>query len=115
MSEYQHAKLYFNGVEVPNGAVSIEWASPVVAKMLPAPVPYEASFTCETTLRLDDWGRPLHALTPPVRGVSDHRLARRAMYGGRKGRRAFRRLLEKGYDAVAAAHGVALPVKTGDP
>lgn len=60
------------------------------------------SETCELTLTLEstaaEWQKLVDAITPPQRGVSDVTLARRAFYGGRKGRGARRRLIARGYN-----------------
>lgn len=54
------------------------------------------SATFEMTMTVDDsaaWLRFLYSMTPNQRGVTTATLWRRAWYGGRKGRRAWRRLL----------------------
>lgn len=45
-----------------------------------------------------------------TRGASEATLARRVLYGGRKGRSAWRRLRARGYNAVARVEGVVVPV-----
>lgn len=57
---------------------------------------YEGSLTLER-VALD---RFLEVLTPRSRGASDATLAKRVLYGGRKGRSAMRRLCRKGFAGV---------------
>ena len=61
------------------------------------------SFTeFSTTMKLVDgeMQRFIYAITPPVRGVTTYTLAKRVFYGGRKGRRAHRRLQAMGHPLV---------------
>jgi len=77
-----------------------------------SPKKYEATF--ETTISGEGYQALVDALTPPQRGPTDVTLARRVVYGGRKGRSAWRRLLAKGYVAIGEWPGVApFPIPAG--
>lgn len=65
---------------------------------------YEA--TGEMTMSRDSFDRFLDAFMPRRRGASDVTLAKRASYfGGRKSRRAFRRLCAKGFIGIGTIDG----------
>jgi hypothetical protein len=69
--------------------------------------------TYEMTMILEG-GIPEHHFAPLFyqRGVTDAGLMRRALYGGRKGRSALRRLRAKGYNAWVELFGLApIPVR----
>lgn len=64
--------------------------------------------TGEITLDADGWSRFCDALRANRnRGASDETLARRTLYGGRKGRRARRRLAAKGLPIVLEFMGLS--------
>lgn len=113
---YREAKVYVNGAPMPNvRAITIAHDSVGATPVTPTAWSL-GTYTWEMTVaQRGAFDQLMHALTPPIRGVSDHTLARRVFYGGRKGRRAFKRLLAKGYDAVMMVNEwLAMPVKMGD-
>lgn len=98
--EWSNIRFFFNGAEMPCrdlaiSDISYEDEDPMSRPPLALAVPvFETTFTFTTTLRRRAWKRFVRALTAPRRlHLSVEQLFRRARYGGRKGRRAMRRLL----------------------
>ena len=89
--------LIIDGASVPIEGVSWERAREASAPITTRR--YEASGTI--TLPRGAFGRLRYVLAPVTSNASAPTLARRVMYGGRKGRRALRRLRTMCYDATA--------------
>lgn len=96
-------RVTIGGVEVPVKEVTYELRPPAAGR---APLSFSRGFelSCETNLDEQAFGRFLYALSPPASAATVATLARRVLYGGRKGRRALRRLRAMGYVLVRASY-----------
>lgn len=94
---YRPAVMTFNGEAFPFDDIKIGWTSRIV--MAPAGMPFLAwpetwSVTIPMLMRPRAWRALQRALARPRRlHAAFETLMRRASYGGRKGRRAMRRLM----------------------
>jgi hypothetical protein len=95
---YSDATVTIGGIPIAVESLSYqELADNVRGNVLP--VIHTVSASCE--ILASSFHRLLAALGPLHRGASDATLCRRVFYGGKKGRRALRRLYARGYDGVA--------------
>ena len=103
MAAQRRYRLYWGDIELPVERVSI--ADKVVTEVehrLTGGV-YEQRMT--VLVKEKDATALLQFLRPIARGASEETLARRVGYGGRKGRRALRRLLAKGFVGTLTVNG----------
>ncbi len=103
MTTYSDVSFTLDGVPFPAESVSITRktsTSQAVDWVSRGQQTYEAS--CTVDLAPGAFEALVAALTPrQPPGASIGTLAKRALYGGRKGRSAYRRILARGYEGVA--------------
>ncbi len=99
--EYRDAEITIDGVRMSSASVTFEREPTDEPRGLLVGNPVFYEFTYEVEVRREVYDQFVRALMPPIRGATDFVLAKRASYrGGRKGRRAMRRLVSSGYAGI---------------
>lgn len=105
MHEYRDAEITIGGVRIDGARVSVEGPSTVATGHMPA-IDGPRVYTVTGTMHMPEAALESLRMTVIFGGGTPRTLVRRASYGGRKGRRALRRLVGWGWPRDVVEHYV---------